>query len=468
MSDDEYLLSRNRIETTAKTIPEDQLEGYIQQTPNKKLLGTRFYLFLYNLSNIEKEKWPHGWLRKIGEAPVIYDSALTETSTEQLKQFLENKGYYKAEVKDTVDFRKKNAVVTYNITFNDPFRIKTIFYDFEDTALTLRVFSDSLNSLLRLNMRFDKDELQKERIRIETLLKEQGYFNFSKEYIFYEATTDSEENSVELAMHIKEYSPGKPDPITKVRIHPIYSIRNVSVYPDYSDAGSAREANMTDTTFFRNVYFLTEGKPNIKPNAIVNRNYIIPGSLYKLSDVTRTYRNVSALSIIRFTNITFQEIDTLPLFGPGKYLDCRIELTQKKLQSLQAEIAGTNSAGDLGVRGNLQYSNFNLFRGAEVFNMRITGAIESLKNREKDQYNSMKEIGAETNIAFPKFFSPFKLEGFVKKFAPKTSIAVSFNYQSRPDFTPVHSQQFILIPLEFKSICKPFILASGAELCEDL
>jgi hypothetical protein len=47
----------------------------------------------------------------------------------------------------------------------------------------------------------------------------------------------------------------------------------------------------------------------------------------------------------------------------------------------------------------------------------------------------MKEIGAETNIVFPKFFSPFKLEGFVKKYAPKTSISVSYNFQSRPDFT---------------------------------
>jgi len=47
----------------------------------------------------------------------------------------------------------------------------------------------------------------------------------------------------------------------------------------------------------------------------------------------------------------------------------------------------------------------------------------------------MKEVGAETNIVFPKFFSPFKLEGFVKKFAPKTFISFAFNYQSRPDFT---------------------------------
>jgi hypothetical protein len=39
------------------------------------------------------------------------------------------------------------------------------------------------------------------------------------------------------------------------------------------------------------------------------------------------------------------------------------------------------------------------------------------------------------SILFPKFFTPFKLEGFIKKYAPKTSISVAYNFQSRPDFT---------------------------------
>jgi len=434
LSEGQYLLGKNRIDASENTVTESQLESYVLQTPNKRLLGARFYLFLYNLSNPEKEKWPHGWLRKIGEEPVIYDSALTKSSSQQLRQFLENKGYYKAEVTDTVYFRKENAIVTYDIEFNDPYRVKSISHTFEDTALASKVLADSAASLLRLNMRFDKDRLQEERIRIETLLKEVGYFNFSKEYIFYDALTDPDDNSVELTMNIKEYSEGRPDPYSKIRIHPIYRIRNVFVYPNFTDADYGTDTK-PDTTFFRNLYFITTGRMNLKPNAVANRNYIIPGELYKLSDVNRTYRNITSLNIVRFTNISFREVDTVPAFGSEKYLDGRIEITQKKLQSMQAEIAGTNSSGDLGVRGNLLYSNFNLFRGAEVFNVRITGAIESLKNQTDGDYKSMKEIGAEASIIFPKFFIPLRLEGFVKKYAPKTSILVAFNYQSRPDFT---------------------------------
>jgi hypothetical protein len=121
--------------------------------------------------------------------------------------------------------------------------------------------------------------------------------------------------------------------------------------------------------------------------------------------------------------------------GIYKTLDSRIELSQKKVQFYQSEIAGTNSAGDLGIRGNLTYQNLNVFKGAEVLNLKFTGAIEALKNRSEGKYRSMKELGAETSIVFPKFFAPFRLEKFVKRYLPKTSVLLSFNYQSRPDYT---------------------------------
>jgi hypothetical protein len=190
-----------------------------------------------------------------------------------------------------------------------------------------------------------------------------------------------------------------------------------------------------DTTVYQGQQFLNSGESRLKPNVIANISYIIPGQLYKQSNVNRTQRNLSELNLVRYTNILFRENDTLSAPGTDRSLDCVIQLTRKKIQSYQIELAGTNSAGDLGIRGNLLYQNLNLFRGAEVLNMRFTGAIEALKNRSKDKFTSMQEIGAESSIVFPKFFSPFRLSKFVRKYSPKTSISGSFNYQSRPDYT---------------------------------
>jgi outer membrane protein assembly factor BamA len=436
--DHEYLLRTIKVEATPKVLPEDQFKSYIIQRPNKKILGVRFHLFLYNLSNKEKNKWPHNWLRKIGEEPVVYNPEQTITSTNQLKQFLENKGYYHAEVKDTVTYRGKNAKVYYRIIPNEPYRVRSIAYSFEDTSLVSHILPDTINSLLKKGMKFDKDVLQKERVRIETQLKDQGYYRFSKEYIYYQAKINAEKNFVDLDMGIKEFVEGNPDPRTKVKNHPKYLIGKVFVYPDYSayDMESRLGLNQpADTIIVNRLHFINIGKVSLRPTAIANANYIIPGQYYKLSDVNRTQRNLSELGLIRYTSIIFKESDTFAQSGIDKTLDCRIELTRKKLQSYQTEISGTNSAGDFGVRGNLLYQNLNLFRGAEILNMRFTGAIEALENRSKDQFTSMQEIGAEANLLFPKFFSPFRLGNFVRKYSPKTSISASFNYQSRPNYT---------------------------------
>ncbi|HJZ39844.1 MAG TPA: BamA/TamA family outer membrane protein [Bacteroidales bacterium] len=440
VAEGDHLLSRNKVESTQKVISGEQLNSYILQKPNKKILGLRFHLFLYNLSNINKTKWPHNWLRRIGEEPAVYDPGLTTTSSEQLKQFLENKGYYFAEITDTVVFRRKNAVAYYGVNPGEPYIIKRITHIFEDTGLISHVMPDSLNSLLRRGMKFDKDILQNERVRIENLLKEQGYYRFSKEYIYYNAEIDPAELSVDLHMHFKEFVEGKPDPWTKIKYHPKYRFGKVFIYPDVTSSGTGRGTPnepdlLLDTTVYQGQNFLTTGRIRLKPPVITNISYIMPGQLYKQSNVNRTQRNITELGLVRYTNILFSENDTLSAPGADKLLDCEIQLTRKKIQSYQIELAGTNSAGDFGIRGNLLYQNLNLFRGAEVFHIRLTGAIEALQNRSNDKYSSMQEAGTQTSIVFPKFFSPFRLSNFVRKYSPKTSLSASFNYQSRPDYT---------------------------------
>jgi len=70
-----------------------------------------------------------------------------------------------------------------------------------------------------------------------------------------------------------------------------------------------------------------------------------------------------------------------------------------------------------------------------VLNLRLTGAIEALKNQTNGKYNAMHEYGGEVKLSFPKFLAPFQMEKFVSRFAPKTVVAASYNYQNRPDYT---------------------------------
>jgi outer membrane protein assembly factor BamA len=288
-------------------------------------------------------------------------------------------------------------------------------------------------------MIFDKDVLQDERLRIENLLKEEGYFRFSKEYVFYQADeVDAPERTFDLTMRIEDFIEGTIESGMDFIPHPKYTLGNIYIYPNMTapeDDLSTAVSQAYDTVAYDGQYYLYKGKRNLKPSVIANVSYLIPQQYYRLSDVNRTYRNLSALGMVRYTNIAFVEKDRNADMNGQNLLDCHIELTQKKIQSYQIEPVGTITDGDMGVRGNLLYQNLNLFRGAEIFNLGFTGAIEALKNRTNKKFSSMKEIGVETSIVFPKFLSPFRLEGFVRRYSPRTSIAASYNYQSRPDYT---------------------------------
>ncbi len=476
-----YLLTKNKIKVEDNSINRNEIKSYLKQRPNKKILGVRFHLFLYNLSNINKEKWPHGWLRKIGEKPVIWDQYLTQTTYLQFMQYLENKGFYHSSVEDTVRYKKRHASVTYNITPNEPYYISKIYYDIIDNNLWTIIVSDTINSLLKRGMLFDKEVLQKERLRLENLLKRNGYYKFSKEYSYFEAQPVKGTNKVNLTMKIKKFEVVDQGQKLNYIPHNKYKINNVYIYPNYRTGPSVSQKSIRsesfDTVLYRNIYYVYKEDPNIKPSIINNSNFILPGQYYNQNDVNKTYNKLSSLGLFKFINISFDEFINQTDSTETEYLlDCNIELTKRKLQSYQFEIVGTNSSGDFGARGNLLYNNWNLFRGAEIFNFKLTGAYEAIQEIAASGLSHTLELGTEFKVDIPKFLLPIKTERFVKRFAPKTSISLSYNYQARPDYIRTIATasfgynwrgnkniRYYVYPLEINFVQLPFVDTTFSE-----
>jgi outer membrane protein assembly factor BamA len=67
------------------------------------------------LANPNKDNWWNNLKRKVGEEPVIYDKMLTERSAQNLKTYLNSRGYYSSRVEYEVDTlrRQKRAYITY-------------------------------------------------------------------------------------------------------------------------------------------------------------------------------------------------------------------------------------------------------------------------------------------------------------------------------------------------------------------
>ena len=87
--DNEYFLKDIKISSDNKKILKNySLRDYIVQTPNTNWFGAKVPLKIYCLSGTDTTKWNCRLLRKLGESPVIYDSAATEKSKRNIVNML--------------------------------------------------------------------------------------------------------------------------------------------------------------------------------------------------------------------------------------------------------------------------------------------------------------------------------------------------------------------------------------------
>lgn len=436
--ENKYLLDKYTIERESRKVKKSELKNYVKQRPNKRILGVKFHLWLYNLSNPEKSGWFHRWMRKIGEEPVVYDELLMHKTTDQLQQYLVNKGYYNAKVKDTVYFSDNKAYTSYKVEPKDAYLIKNIEYFFEDTSIQSIVLSDTVNSSIRVGDQYDLDFLQAERERIEQLLQSNGYFNFSRNYIYFELDSTVGNKQVDIKLHITGAAGNIPG--VDVIKHKRYRVDKVDIYPnltrDKMNRMEMEDISFEDSFEIDSIRFYYTGNRNIKPSVILEMNRIQPFEVFNLENVDRTYKNLSSLRIFRLIDIDFSEITTQKqdtLFP----LRCEMKMVPLKRQNYSVAGEFTNSGGDFGLGGNFVYQHKNLLKGAEIFNLTFNGATEWIRDPVTDSYNNYAEYGIEGRVLIPKFLLPISTKGFVSKYNPKTSVSFSYKYQDRPYYTGI-------------------------------
>jgi len=437
VSEDEYLLHSYKIKSEDGDFDKKELDDYIKQKPNKRIIFWRFYLSLYNLSSPDKDNGFNNWLRRIGEPPVVYDEDLMLKSSEQLTLHMRNKGFYGAEISDTTLYRNHRARVVYHVSPSEPYRIRDINYFFEDATFSQMVLADTSDNEFKAGELFDVDVLQQERIRIETVLRDSGYYGFNRDYIYYEVDSALNTHQVDVTLGIRNFARTNSRGRTVHTDHPVYSIRNVHMMTDFNAMSYGKnmdkEILQRDTLVYDSIYLIYTGKPNIRPAMVTQKNYIIPGSLYDASDVNRTYRNLSSLSAFRMVDIRFREVDS-----ENPMLDCDVLVAPATRQSYSVQLEGTNSAGNIGAAANVSYTHRNLFGGSEQFDLSFMGAIENIRPTGEDTtytgLNIMQEFGVEARLRIPKFLLPVKTDQFIRKYNPQTNIRLSYNYQKRPEY----------------------------------
>lgn len=436
----ETLLEKNEIKVDEPAIKKSDLAPYVRQVPNKRIFGTRFHLGLYNLSNLDKDGGLHRYLRKIGEEPVIFDPFAATQSAREIENYLFYKGYFNSSVNAGHSTKKQKTSVTYNVEAGNPYIIRNINYQVEDTTLRKLIYMDSVNCLINRGKRYDIDLLEGEILRVERFIRDLGFYSFSRDYISFVGDSTVGERRIDLTFIVSQQRSTGANGIITYSPHKRYRLRNLYILPEFDPGRSLSEGenyiSSLDTTLYRGYHFIDMAdKPIIKYDVIIQSLYIKPGDLYQVTNRERSEAHLNSLKSYRLVNVSYREVTGESGSRGERYLDCIIQLTPSVQQAFTVELEGTNSGGNLGGAVNLIYQHRNLFRGAEQLNMKLKGAYETLSEGISGS-RSTQEYGFETTLTFPRFLLPFlESETFVKNYNPRTILKVAYNYQTLPVYT---------------------------------
>lgn len=432
VADGSYLLDKMNVKVvdSNKEISEEEMMNYVRQLPNHKILwSAKLQLGIYNMSGKDTTKWWNRWVRKIGEAPVVYSSRLTEQSADQLQKALINKGYLNAVVDvDTVaDFKKKKISVTYNLMPGVAHTIRSIDWNISDAGIENVLDSENVRSVIREGDNLDRNRLESQREAVTRVLRDKGYYGFNKEQVTFNADTTQGSYDVDITINVSS----ERDAARQSRIRSVVFVTEF----DPATMEIPNAISGTDTIAYRDINVIYGKKHYIRPSRLYENCYIHSGEPFRDSDVSKTYQALSRLDILNFVNIKFysaERTDSLEL------LDAYVLLTPGKSQSVTLELEGTNSEGDLGVAAGVTYTHRNIGKGSETLAVKLRGAYESLSgNLDGFLHNRYMEYSTDASLTLPNFRFPFLSDDFKRKIQATTSVNMSFNYQERPEYTRI-------------------------------
>jgi outer membrane protein assembly factor BamA len=103
----------------------------VKQKTNKKTWGfLPLYLQIYNLASDKKK---NHYLKRIGEAPVIFNSTLAKKSISQIKIHYKNKGYFDAKVVLNKEIKKNKIKSEYTIETGEYYKVNIFELDKKKT-----------------------------------------------------------------------------------------------------------------------------------------------------------------------------------------------------------------------------------------------------------------------------------------------------------------------------------------------
>ena len=431
------------------------MKKFVRQNPNTHLLGfgPRLTMRIYCLSNPDKNNFWHKYLRRKGQAPVVYDENAAIHTCQQIAGLLKSKGCFNSTVTfDTIHRKRYDLDVVYHIQPTTRYKIEDVSFHAQTPEVDklLRQWQDE--SLLKAGEYYDQDKMDLERSRITTRLQDEGYYYASADLVSFLVDTAFDDHTLTIGMNVRN-----PLIVTKERqtvSKPLqkYRIDNIYVYPNTSAANSGLTSQfdtIVDSVRFRDLttfyhYLYNQSLP-LKPHTISRSLFLFHKQTYRPRNIQRT--NSSLISLRNFKYINIELIESPASCDTNPLLDAKIRLLTAKRQRLSASLELNNSSpfgqeglsllnGNFGLETKISYQNKNLFRGAEQLKAEWSLLVELPKLIFKEEQNqnlksNVTNFENSINLALdlPTFLLPFTKDILWQRARPHTLITLGASYQ---------------------------------------
>jgi outer membrane protein insertion porin family len=534
----QFLLRKNQLEIVGDDFNSSEIQEYIRQKPNNRILGLPYGIWIYSsidslsiakkrnkhisklrAKNLElydkqarinrnrnekaikkgkidykfKSVIPYDtinirlslkeWLKvRLGEKPVVFDSSDFNKTLEQFSIYFRKKGYYDALILGNVEYykRKQKVKVNYKINTGKVYIIDTVFLKSENQILSklYNDFSEKQNGKIISGAIFNTEKLNDYREQLSKYMRDNGIYGMNSSNIQFIADSNQRNKTVNLSL---EFTPRLYKNRFNEKIENVsYSLTKVKdVFFHIIDTSNVpynfkRKVENLEKSLITNGYVTTIDTViftnNIGLNAEKFRNKLqsITDSLKKTRTIVLTFNNsywirpyvLEDVNLIQSNTYyseenydkTILKLSDLGIFQTvkpeivdfGDEVEVHFYLVPKKKLIYNLKPLIKTSGVFVGISGVANFTNLNLFKGAEKMVLGFTGGFQSMPNLNYSKTSAVNEnvsqvfntfeVGPSVKFELPGLF-PISRSYLRKTQESKTLLQSSYGFQRRNVFT---------------------------------
>lgn len=420
----------------------DFLLKSVRPKPNASFLGIKYRLLLYNL--VKEPKKPGGLFYKIkhkwGEAPVLLSQVSPRASILRFNNLLFANGYLRPEVTTQIKSKGRKASLKYTIDPGIRYTIDSIVFP-SDSAPLSRLFTESSpKTLFKKGSYMDLGTMEAERQRIDLYLREKGYYYFVPDNIIIRVDT-LHQGKAHLYVALK---PGLP----QSSVEP-WRIGDITIYNNYTlerDSVITRQKGKKEEH-----YTIIDRRNSFKSHVYEKTILLRKDELYNRGRHSLTIERLMNLGTFKFVRMGFfSKKDSLSTDTLDNILDARVYLSPARKQTLRLELSGNSKSNNfVGSELSLNYRNLNVFKGAEILDLKVAGGFDWQVGGANQLSPNAQTFNTEVNLSIPGALSFIKsnrkkLRIKDDPYIPRTVYSGALEYLRRPDLYLLRSFKFSL------------------------